>query len=413
MLDGDRSRMVGENVRQTPIGLRRFVEVGAQQRHATLAQPRLHLIVADSARLPDFLPGGRILDETAAGFGSRHHTAGAVNRRVQAVGRDLALDAGQDHRVVAHRSADKAALAGKRRRRALAHHPQFTVAVRLPPRIVVVVVHGVDDLTADDLAHALDHPLAAGIGILARQRHGRDVLAAEITVLMQDAGRHVDAILAAAEFKEFGRGLVTQTTRTEVHADPDPAVLILEQVDIVVAGPDRPELIARHGLQVLDLRNLVPDRALEQRMIDLLVIAAANAKADMPGDVGQDRALVGGDLVQPDIQLHRHVAAADVESDAADGDMLLIGDDAADRLRIAEMPVGTQHRTGHTADGHAALHLRDGLVVMLAKNLDVAHFEPPVLIDISLAARAGFEPARRSGALTVRWVCQFPHRAKE
>ena len=40
--------------------------------------------------------------------------------------------------------------------------------------------------------------------------------------------------------------------------------------------------------------------------------------------------------IEPD----RHVAAADVEADARDAELALIGDHAADRLRVAEMAVG-------------------------------------------------------------------------
>ena len=52
---------------------------------------------------------------------------------------------------------------------------------------------------------------------------------------------------------------------------------------------------------------------------------------------------------------------------------VLVGDHAADGVGIAEMAVGAQNALDRAADGHAALHLRERLGLMLAVNLDVAH----------------------------------------
>ena len=53
--------------------------------------------------------------------------------------------------------------------------------------------------------------------------------------------------------------------------------------------------------------------------------------------------------------------------------MVLVGDHAADRLRVAEVAVGAQHAAGDAADAHAAPHLRDGALVMLAVDLEFSH----------------------------------------
>ena len=50
----------------------------------------------------------------------------------------------------------------------------------------------------------------------------------------------------------MGRALVAEAARAEVVADPHIAVLVLEQVDIVVAGADGAELRPRHLLEVTD-----------------------------------------------------------------------------------------------------------------------------------------------------------------
>src|SRR5262249_56185313 len=122
-------------------------------------------------------------------------------------------DAREDPGVVAHRAADEAALARERRRRALAHHPQVTLAVALAPGVVVMVVDAVEHLAADDRAHLLDHPLAARIGVFAGERHAGEILLPEVRVLMQHGWRDVDAVLAAGELDEGGRGLVAEAPR--------------------------------------------------------------------------------------------------------------------------------------------------------------------------------------------------------
>ena len=72
------------------------------------------------------------------------------------------------------------------------------------------------------------------------------------------------------------------------------------------------------------------------------------------------------------IEPHRHVAAADVEADPGNADLLLIGDDAADRLRIAEVSVRTDHTSHDVADCHAIAHLSDRCFVVLAEHLERA-----------------------------------------
>ncbi len=373
MLHLDRAGVLGEHVGEAAIGLRRLVEVAADEVHALVAQPRLHLVVAHAAGLADALAGRRILARAAARLGARHHPAGAVHRRVEARRRRLARDAAQDHGVVAHRAADEAALAREGRRRALAHHPQRAVAVALAPSVVVVVVHGVEHLAADDRTHALDHPLAARVGVLARERQGGEILAAEIAVLVQDGRHDVDAVGAAGELDERGRGLVAEAARAEMHADPDQPVLVGEQIDIVVARADGAELVARHLLEPARDLALLPQRIVEHRVLDLFRIGAADAEADAAGDLRHQFADAIGDRRLPDIELHRHVAARDVEADAAHRDVLLVGDDAADRLGIAEMAVGAQHAADRAAVLHAARHLRLGAVVVVAKDLDLGH----------------------------------------
>ena len=68
------------------------------------------------------------------------------------------------------------------------------------------------------------------------------------------------------------------------------------------------------------------------------------------------------------IKTHGHIAAADVETDAGNADLLLIGDDAADRLCIAKVAVRANDAGHDIADRHTVPHLGDGCLVMLAEH---------------------------------------------
>src|SRR5262249_8399836 len=71
--------------------------------------------------------------------------------------------------------------------------------------------------------------------------------------------------------------------------NPDDPRLVLEQVDIVIAAADRAELVARHPLEMVDRLGLLPERAVEQVVLDLLRIAAAEPEADVARDLLDQR----------------------------------------------------------------------------------------------------------------------------
>jgi hypothetical protein len=160
-----------------------------------------------------------------------------------------------------------------------------------------------------------------------------------------------------------------------------------------------PELVARHALELSDLRNLLPQRAVEQFVLDLLGIAAPDPERDAPGDVGEDRPDRIGDRLVLDVEAHRHVAAADIEADAADRDVLLIGDHATDRLRIAEVAVGAEHAAGDTADRHATSHLLDRVIVVVSEHLEFGHGPLLSLNMVRVRCSAHRPPRSRRGTL--------------
>src|SRR5207253_1121930 len=61
-----------------------------------------------------------------------------------------------------------------------------------------------------------------------------------------------------------------------------------------------------------------------------------------------------------------------VEADAGDADLLLVGNHAADGLRITQMTVRADHAGNRVANRHAVAHLRDRRAVMLAEHLEWA-----------------------------------------
>src|SRR5262249_25038782 len=157
----------------------------AYEHDALLAQASLDSRPVDDARLdllldPDLLhPGVRVIragalllehavavtvragpalsaPHPARGLRAAHHPAGSVHRRVERLHGILRLHALEDHRLVSHRAADEALLARARRRAALADDPVRAAEVVLEPREVVVVVHLVSRLGAQDLEHLAD-----------------------------------------------------------------------------------------------------------------------------------------------------------------------------------------------------------------------------------------------------------------
>ena len=101
-------------------------------------------------------------------------------------------------------------------------------------------------------------------------------------------------------------------------------------------------------------------------MLDRRVVGAADAERNGAGNVLDDGAHIVTHLRGGHVEPHGHVAACDIEPDAADADLILVSDDAADRLRITEMPVSHQRAAEHIADLHAIAHLVHGARVVLA-----------------------------------------------
>ena len=246
------------------------------------------------------LPSGTLsacAADPARGLRAAHHPAGAVHGREQRLLVVVRLDALEDHRLVAHGAADEALLARPGRRAALPDHPVGAAEVLLPPREVVVVVHLVDRLGAEDLEHLGDHDVAAGVGVLARQLHRGDVGVAQLGADLEEHRRRVHLALGAplvealalGERQEARGRLVPEAARAEVDADPDPALLVLHEVDVVVARADRAELRLRE-LHELALRVEVGlEDLLQHGMVGPLLGRHPHAERDPADDLPHDR----------------------------------------------------------------------------------------------------------------------------
>ena len=200
-LDGALLR--GEHVRQPAIDVRALVEPAAAQDDALLAHPRLHHLAAtprpgviDLPVRRFTLPAAAVRDITRPAPCTVEYSALALQRRRL---RSAPLRALHDHRIVAHRAADEALLSGKRRRRALADDDERLAVVLLAPGEVVMVVHELQLAAAEQSHDLARHPLAAGVGVLARERHQRPVVVAHRLIEREQhlALGHARAPLAA------------------------------------------------------------------------------------------------------------------------------------------------------------------------------------------------------------------------
>src|SRR5258707_7313273 len=254
--------MFGDHFGQTSISHRAFVEIGADQYAPSIPEPCVHFGASEAPL--------RLL--------ATEQPAGAMHRGIERGPRFLAVDALDDHGVIAHGAADDAALSRKCRGRAFAHHPQIAVPVALAPGVVVMVMHAVGDCAADDFAHALDDPLAPRIGVAAGNFHGGDVTAPDLAVLVDHGRRDIHAVLAARRLEIARRAGVAEAARAEMHPDPDRTGFVAHQVDIMVAGTDGAEL--RDSLLPIGfhVRGLPGFGIVEQLMLDTLLIGAAYAE---------------------------------------------------------------------------------------------------------------------------------------
>jgi hypothetical protein len=254
----------------------------------------------------------------------------------------------------------------------------------LAPGEVVVVVNLVDGLGAEDLQHRRDDDVASGIRVVAGELHRGHVRLAELGADLEEHGRGVHLALARLaveretlrQREEARRGPVAEAAGAEVDADPDEALLILHQVDVVVAGANGAQLRLRQLRELALGREFRATDPVEHRVVGLLLGRDAHAEGDPPRDLAH-QALDAAESVQigaRELRPGRLVAAADVVADARGRDVALVRDAAADRLGIARVVVGAEDAELGVAGLHTALELGEAACVDRSKGLDLHRF---------------------------------------
>ena len=183
---------------------------------------------------------------------------------------------------------------------------------------------------------------------------------------------------ALREREEPRRGLVAESPRAEVDADPDLTLFVLHEVDVVVARSHRPELRLRERRELSLGRKLRRPDLLQHRVVDTFTCRNPHAERDPTGDLAHDLPDAAELLEVGPRQLRSRglVAAADVVPDARRRDVALVCDTSTDGLRVAGMVVGAEHAELGVAGPHAAFELLETSLVDDPEGLDV-HVSPP------------------------------------
>jgi len=202
---------------------------------------------------------------------------------------------------------------------------------------IILVTFSDQHIGADEPDDPVADPATAGIGIFSGQFHGGQIPAAQVAT-PAERSVHVHAILHPCGLEEAGGDPRPKAAQAEVNTDLDPVALVREQIAIMIAGADGPELRLRLLLQRPRGGN-IPSRVsvAENRMIDPLVVLAANAAADDVPDVVHHGGDVGEQFSAFHVQQDRLVAAADVVAHFGGADGILV--------------------SHHTAEGHAVANL--------------------------------------------------------
>src|SRR3982751_6396165 len=100
-----------------------------------------------------------------------------------------------------------------------------------------------------------------------------------------------------------------------MHADPQPAVLVGEEIHVVVAAADSPELVRGKVVQLpLRPKRRVP-YPIEDRMVRAFALVAPDAKRDALSNLVHDGRYI--DVVDAQIGQRRTVTALNVVADGA------------------------------------------------------------------------------------------------
>src|ERR1041384_7344414 len=117
--------------------------------------------------------------------------------------------------------------------------------------------------------------------------------------------------------------LVSESARSEMHAHPNPVLLVREKIDIMISASDGAELFRRHRFQIADRFNL-PRRIIEQLMFYARFALAPDTKRNVVHPVVHALVDLWRDVRELGVGQNRKIAASDVESDAAQRDFIFV-----------------------------------------------------------------------------------------
>ena len=238
----------------------------------------------------------------------------------------------------------------------------------LPPREVVVVVHLVHRLGAEDLEHLGDHDVAAGVRVLAGQLHRGDVRVAELRADLEQHRRRVHLALVRPRVeragparargsprRSCGRSRASRSARRPRSGRPRPpsgsrsgcpsrpcraATRPAARACAAARSPRCGSGRAPGGRSARPPGTPMPNEI--RRVISRMTASTPPSASRSAARQLRPRGLV---------------AAADVVADARRRDVALVGDAAADRLAVARVVVGAEHAELGVAGLHAPLEL--------------------------------------------------------
>src|SRR5882724_12517827 len=115
------------------------------------------------------------------------------------------LDAFENYRLFAHRSANKSLLSWKRGSSAFPNHPKLFPLMRFAPSEIMMIVDFFQDLRAQNPRHPLAYPVTSRIRVRSSQMQALKILRAQIGACGNHARFDVHSVLGAGFLQEPSR----------------------------------------------------------------------------------------------------------------------------------------------------------------------------------------------------------------
>ena len=201
------TRVMRQHLGQPLVALWSLVGVRPSQLDTQLLDPLFHHFLSH-LRFGNSLPASTL----SGGGGSRQDSPRAVNSGIKRGLALLAFHPLQNHAYVAHRTADKPLLTRECGRGPFSNDPIIGAVVSLSPTKVVVVVHLLHNLRADDFCDLLTNPVSTGIRIVPRQVHKIQILSTLLALLMEPGDPRLLVSLGLRNIHIMGRDAVAESS---------------------------------------------------------------------------------------------------------------------------------------------------------------------------------------------------------